>query len=302
MTGTKQHAAVGGLVARFQGQRLHAGWMGLIDQVRERHDAVFIALGDHGGIRTGHDPLTYKEREHMVREAYPQSSITIARILDNPISPEWWSEDLDALTEKHFPGKSVQFYGSRKSFIPQYSGRFPTESITPTVKYSGTELRAEAQMATSEAGRAAIINSLHTGFNRVFSTVDIAVIRKNHVLLINKDPWRHFWAFPGGYCDPESESDLDDAAREAREELPGITFGHFTCITPYRVKMNDPRYRDSGDRVRSSLLVTPYVKGETAGGDDAQRAKWVHRDALSESLVPWHQPLNERLQKNWPKF
>src|SRR5262249_47799062 len=151
-----------------------------------------------------------------------------------------------------------------------YSGKFETKSVGPFALVSGTELRADAKMAKTEEAREAVIHSMQNGFNRVFSTVDIAVIRGDHVMLIGKNAWRHFWAFPGGFCEPTSESDREDAARETSEELPGITIGNLRCITPDRVTMNDPRYRDSGDRVRSTLFVAPYVSGTTDGGDDAQ--------------------------------
>lgn len=290
---------VGVLVARFQGHRLHEGWRRIIDHVIERHpEHALIVLGVHGGERTAEDPLTFQEREHMVREAYPSATITIQPLNDHQISSAYWSESLDALIRATFPGCDATLYGSRDSFIPHYSGTFPVLSVTHVAKVSGTEQRREARSPTTEAGREAIIHALQKRRKIVYSAVDIAILdlEEERVLLISKKKWAGRWAFPGGFAEPDSLSDRDDALREQTEEVLGVRVGNFACITPERLRVDDPRYRKSRDGIRTSLYVTHLQSGMPVGGDDAETARWFSFHAFEKMLVPWHKPLGTILQ------
>lgn len=296
---TSNQLPVGGLVARFQGQRLHPGWIGIIDQVLGHHAEIVIMLGVHGGLRTKQDPLTFHEREHMIRESFPGNNITIIPLPDNPISSARWSRNLDKAISALHPKRDIVLYGSRDSFIPSYTGRFKTCSVSPTIKYSGTELRRTASMPTTEEGRAGIIHAINTRPDLAYSTVDVAIMhrRRAQVLLIGKSVFDELLAFPGGFLDPTDESHAHAALRERNEEVLGIETGPLTWVG--QTKMNDPRYRNSTDGTHTTLFVTDYNGGTPRCGDDAESIGWINRSDLSNVLVPWHKPLAKMLEAHW---
>lgn len=148
---------IGVIIARFQVDELHLGHKHLIEHVLKRHRHVLILLGVRHGGRTTRDPLTYEMREVMVRQAYPDPAITIAPIYDSPISHEEWSRDVDTVINELFPGQGAILYGSRKSFIPLYTGAFPAEEIIPVYNGSGTALREAITFPHTRDARAALI-------------------------------------------------------------------------------------------------------------------------------------------------
>ena len=294
----RKNLSTGVLIARFQGQRLHRGWQAIIEEVRGRHDQVLILLGVHGGLRTKRDPLTYEERAYMVRTAYPDYSIIIDQIWDNPLSSDRWSKKVDETIRKNCTGSTV-LYGSRDSFLPFYTGTFETRSITPKVKYSGTELRSSVVMPTTEEGRAGVIHAVMTRPDIAYSTVDVAILDRvrERVLLIGKSVFDEFVAFPGGFIDPTDENDLVAANRERTEEVLNISTGHLSFVG--RTRMNDPRYRTSTDGTHTALFVTDFAGGTPIPGDDAETVGWYWRKDLPKILVPWHRPLAAMLEAHW---
>ena len=132
---------VGVIVARFQVPELHAGHWHLITHVCERHEDVCIVLGARKGVRTKRDPLTFGERETMVRQAFPGQSLIVKPLSDHPFSREMWSKNLDALMRATFPNQGVVLYGSRGSFIPLYTGEFPVVEVPTIFPDTGTACR-----------------------------------------------------------------------------------------------------------------------------------------------------------------
>lgn len=291
---------VGVIVGRFQAESLHPGWRSLIDRVRAKHAHILIAVGVHGGLRTKRDPLTYPEVEYMLREAYPDGSVVIKMIRNHPFSNKLWSRNLDTLIKETFPDCDAILYDSRKGFTSSYGGEFRTETLPEVSVHNGTQLREKAQMPTTKEGRAAIIYSQQTRPDFVYSTVDFAIVDKatRRVLLITKSVFDGLWSFPGGFIESSSKNDLEDTMREYAEEILGISVGGFTCLTPDRIQMNDPRYRDSSDGTRTTLYIADYIGGDASGGDDAEGAQWFSIEEMFQVLVPWHKPLGEILAKN----
>lgn len=285
---------VGVIVARVQVSELHDGHRALIDYVRARHSHVLIVLGSTGGSPTPENPLPYEVRETMVREAYPD--VYVAKLVDHPISPAFWSRDLDALIGSMFPSFGAVLYGSRKSFLEYYlgSGKYTTEYVPPVSTTSGTELRSAVAPPTTKEGREALIWETKTRHPRTYRAADIAIVRPKDraVLLIGKKKHEGYLSFPGGHVDP-GESDETAARRERTEEVPGISTGGYTYLGSFPVA--DPRYRGSKDGMTTALFLTWYNDGTPSAGDDADSVEWVSREQLIERLVPWHRPLGERL-------
>ena len=111
-------------------------------------------------------------------------------------------------------------------------------------------------------------------------TADIVLFNEelSHVLLIQRrnDPYKDFWAFPGGFFDM-TDSDIEHtASRELEEEtsLTGITLT-MACVASRDGR--DPRGRTV------SVVFTACVNRDNIqprGGDDAKEARWFPLDAL----------------------
>lgn len=124
-------------------------------------------------------------------------------------------------------------------------------------------------------------------------TTDCLIFKKInnswHALLVerNNEPFKGFWALPGGFL--EMDEDLETcAARELQEEtgLTGIVLSQFhTFGKPDR----DPRHRT----ISVAFWGVDRSQQKAIGGDDAARARWFVLEQLP-SLAFDH---NEILQK-----
>jgi len=294
---------VGVIVARFQRSFLGDGPKYLINYVRERHRDVLIVLGVHGGVRTVKDPLTFKEREVMVRQSI-RRKLTIVPLNDNPISHIFWSRNLDDLIGRTFPGRDAVLYGSRQSFLPQYeeytARRFKTRHVRPRFEDSGTSHREQLLSPRTRAGREALIFAELHRPNFVYSTSDLAITnhQTDEVLLIGKTIHEGFLSFAGGHVEKSDGNGQTTALREGnREEVRGIRIGEAEYVCDEVI--HDPRYRRTNDAVHTGFYKAEFLGGVPTPGDDADLVQWVKRSALSEVLVPWHRNLGATLNAQW---
>ena len=293
MSEEKRIQTVGVVVARFQVDDLHDGHRYLLDHICAQHETVLVVLGTSRGVPTARNPLPYSVRKEMVQAAYP--NVAVMELRDHPLSTAKWSDELDALIRTRFPERPAILYGGRDSFIPQYSGTFPTEEIKYFAVMSGTEIRQQLIFPHTREARAAIIYATEHRFPIIYPTVDAAITRwsTEEVLLIGKDVHGGLLSFPGGFNDNKNESDEQAVIRERQEEVPGI----FTKQPVYlgSSPIDDPRYRNTPDGITTRFFEMEYVSGVPSAGDDANHVEWVKIADLRNRLVPWHLPLADIL-------
>jgi bifunctional NMN adenylyltransferase/nudix hydrolase len=289
------HHSVGVIVGRFQTPYLHAGHRNIIERVREANDQVFVILGYTGGLATEHDPLDYVTRRAMIQAAYPDLEIGQLRDVGND---GLWSEDLDALIASRFMGYSVTLYGSRDSFVPHYSGKFPAVVVQSPPSPSGTNLRDAVAPSGDEGFRRGVIwASKRTPVS--YQAVDVAIVRPGpaggaEVLMGFKrgDDGRRFI---GGFVDPADESLEAAARREAHEETSGLGLDGFLFLGSFRVQ--DWRYRDSKDAIMSALFLAYYQFGNAEPADDIDELAWVEEKDLVLFAIQNHKALAERVAR-----
>lgn len=302
MLNTEQNT-LGVMAMRVQVPNLHPGHRHAVESTRKKFGKVLIVLGEHGGMRTDRDPLTYAERAAMIRETYPdEQTILIDRLRDHPFDHMRWSDWLDAVVEKNAPGSRATMCASRDGFLDLYTGRHPKYRISPIKVASGTDIRKAIVHSPTMSAREAIIHHEMIRPAIAYSAADIAIVddRNERVLAITKHWFDGLWSLPGGFVDPEKDTDDEAAARRERgEELLNIRTGDRYEQLGSRVRIEDPRYRNSKDKIYSTLFCTQYQGGVAAPGDDAKGTRWMSRDDLNRLMVPWHRPLVERLNKRW---
>lgn len=291
---------VGVIVARFQVPELHAGHRWLLSEVFKRHRAVLVVLGARKSVRSKLYPLTFEERDVMIRQAFPEQTFAVKPVYDHPFSQVEWSKQLDVLIRETFPGQEAILYGSRGSFIPKYAGAFPTCELVSTLPDSGTAHREALAFPHTRDARAAIIYEMQNRHPFMYSTSDLAIIDSaSSVLLIGKKAHGKLLSFVGGHAEKTDAHGRMVAEREGGEEVLGIQMGEPVYIDTLTI--DDPRYRGTPDGVMTTFYWARYKSGHASPGSDADRVQWVERRDLEHRLVPWHKPLGKLLNERWPK-
>lgn len=108
-------------------------------------------------------------------------------------------------------------------------------------------------------------------------TADIVIIsRDGYVLLIRREgePFKGFWALPGGFLDAE-EPPAAAAARELSEET-SITGVELRLVGVFGDPGRDPR----GWTISIAFLAAVDSRVSAAAGSDASEARWHALDRL----------------------
>jgi bifunctional NMN adenylyltransferase/nudix hydrolase len=226
--------SLGVIVARFQVPELTVGHIALLNTVRTQCERVIVFLGYNETLApTKRDPLSLSMRIQMLRDFFKANDITnveVHSIMDMPGQDERWSKHLDTLIEQawHLHGGTVRLYGGRDSFIPHYKGRYSVSLIEDMMGTSGTSIRRTVREQTDLDFRRGVIWAAQHQFDRVFPTVDIAILDHGRVLL-GKKPGETLWRFPGGFVDP-SDYTLEAAAIRELQEETGLVANHLDTL------------------------------------------------------------------------
>lgn len=274
---------VGVVVGRFQVHELHEGHRDLLDQVAEEHDVMVIVLGLAPVLGTTYNPLDFRTRAKMLREAYPEAEVVY---LKDTASDELWSQRLDKIIgDVTKPSQKVALYGSRDSFIDYYSGKYDTFELEQDSYLSGTEVRKTIsnQVRDSAAFRAGVIYNATEGFPACVPTVDVIVYNEDgtKILLGRKADEKKFRVL-GGYANAKSASWEVNAIREVQEEA-GIPIGDLKYVGSFHI--DDWRYRNERDGIMTTLFTAKHLWGRPEAGDDIAEIRWFDVDKLKLSDV-----------------
>lgn len=284
--------SVGVIVGRFQVPMLHQGHRYLVESALRRHDEVCIVLGTTKAVLVAHSPLSADVRRVMLQNAFP--GVVVLELRDQP-SDEAWSASLDALIGEVFPNREATLYGSRGSFIPHYHGRLKTVELKQIYLESGTAMRQASgeTILDSPDFRRGIIHAAHTRIPLVYPTVDIVALKPEtrEALLGRRTSDGGKWRFIGGFVDPEKDDSIEAAARREFREEAGVNLevGPYTLLGTTRI--DDPRYRGTGDSIITSFFKTERVFGSPTASDDIEEVAWFAYDKVGANLVDTHLPL-----------
>lgn len=296
METTRNTTDIGVIVGRFQVHELHEAHIEIVESVLAKHKKVIMFLGVSAPLCTRRNPLDFVARKEMILQRFPQ--LTIVSIPDMPSDTDW-SKELDKRLREVAPIGSVTLYGGRDGFIKYYDGSFPTEELEQRIFVSGTEVRKNVsrEVKSSVDFRAGVIYAAYNQYQKVFATVDVAILKDGDVLL-GKKPNQTAYRFLGGFADPGDDSFEDAAKREVREES-GIEVGDVMYLGS--AKIDDWRYRNEDDKIITHLFTATYVSGTVAPKDDISELRFFNLSALKKAdLVPEHAVLYDLLRKKYP--
>lgn len=283
------------VVGRFQVDELHEGHRFLLNYAQAVSDKLIIVLGNGPLPTSAHKPLPFETRAAIIKESYPNTTIVK---LDDHRDDVVWSKNLDNLIHDSLGnanGALVALYHSRDSFRDHYSGTFPVRDIPEAdLGISGTLRRQRIANNPEDGSEFArgVIWANENKFPTVYSTVDVAVTNETNLLVIQKNAAGSALLFPGGFADPSSNSDEEDAVREVEEET-GLVVNIDQVKYLASMNIDDWRYRKERDTLRTKLFHVPYLGTSLPqAGDDADDAFWVQLDIIEEDdFHPSHRQL-----------
>ena len=303
---TNEHitSQVGVVIGRFQVDEIHAGHMELLRHVQRKHPSMLILLGGKRAPQDRENPMEFAPRAQMMCKVFPQA--IILPIWDCE-TDEQWSINVDDIIKSVFPGRKAILYGGRDSFRKHYAGSFTCREMDFYRTASGTSVRKNVASFPEDdpAFRRGVIFSLMNLQPRIFTTVDIAVIKTtpditknnksiwpiyNKEVLLGRKKDAKLWRFPGGFWDISDPTAEIAARRELLEETSLLALG-IKYITSQTI--DDWRSRGAEDVSHKTLLfVVTDFKGEPKGGDDLPEVKWfpLNEETLTE-VTPEHIPL-----------
>ena len=274
---------IGVIIARFQTPYLHEGHKNLINTVKNNHNKIVIVLGISPVLGSRRNPLDFHTRERMIKKEY--NDLVVLPLPNHPIDTQW-SANLDKLLSDTFPGAGFKLYGSRDSFIPFYSGKFPTEQLPETGSHSSTILREKIsdRVLDSEEFRTGIIYAYSNTYLKVYPTVDIALFRNSKTeILLGRKPIDNKWRLLGGFSDPTDDSYEAAAKRELTEECGEIDTTPMQYEASFRVA--DWRYMNEADKIITTMFSCDFVSGEPKGSDDIAEVRWFPLRAVNEMVL-----------------
>jgi len=291
---------VGVIVGRFQVHELHEAHIELIQSVCDVHDKVLIFLGLSPLMVTQNNPLDFESRKQMILKRFPDVNVLYIKDVNND---EAWSSKLDEqISDLVGPTSTVMLYGSRASFISLYHGKFPTTELMQESFISGTEIRKSIsrKVKNTPEFRAGVIWAAYNQYPKVYPTIDVAIFNDDCTkLLMARKAFETKYRFVGGFADPRSVTYEADVRREVAEEA-GIDVSDPQYIGS--VLVNDWRYRNEVDKIKTLFYKVKHVFGKPVAGDDVVEVRWFDIDKLnSKNVLPGHMPLLEKLLEN-PKI
>ena len=146
------------------------------------------------------------------------------------------------------------------------------------------------------------LNHFYAPWPTSFSTVDIAVVDlKKDWLLLGRKSKKDYWVFPGGFTEPSSKCDEEDAVRELFEETNlTITEKDLTYLGNF--KIDDLRYFGTAHGIRTHFYLTNLDSGVIfpKAGDDLEEVRWFKIKEIEENnsiISPRHLELFNHLRK-----
>ena len=279
----KNLSKIGVIIGRFQTLKLQKKQIDFIQKLLDEHEEVIIFLNTTPVKLSKINPFDFTMRREMIKEIFP--TIVIIPLADNP-NQKVWNKEVDQKIKEIYPTQKALLYVSKNL----YEGEFDTIETGEITDLSENELSKEEadELKVSANFRAGVAFAVSNQYPKVFSTVDVAILRGDEVLLGRKSH-QVLFRFIGGFVDPTDDSFEQAAKREAQEET-GVEVDNLQYVGTARI--DDWRYRHEVDKIITTLFTADYVAGDAIAQDDIAEIKWFKiNDLTADDFVIEHQVL-----------
>lgn len=268
-------------IGRFQ--PFHNGHAAVIAQMLNEVDKIIIGIGTPQLHHTFHNPLTIGERKDMIRWEF-KNAIDDGRITCVPIADiydaENWVNHVESLVSE------FQVVYTNNNIVENLfkDKGYEVKNITDTPDISSTRIRDMMIKRKSDwvdyvplkIGFFLVKMKISTRLRDIYAkylrpavTCDTIIKHKDGIVFIKRknEPFKNFWALPGGFMEAGKENAEECAIREVREETSlKITnpklFGVYSAIN------RDPR----GVTISIVFTAKKYL-GTLCARDDAKDIK-----------------------------
>ncbi len=133
---------------------------------------------------------------------------------------------------------------------------------------------------------------------KIFVTVDVSLFRKINnnfeILLIQRlnDPFKDYWALPGGFVDENEE--LETAAKRELFEETDIQLFQVKQIKAYGNPNRDPRHHT----ISVAFVGEIDSLAEAKAKDDAKAVKWFSIDELPALAFDHAEIIRDAIEKH----
>lgn len=293
----KEATQVGVIIGRFQVPDLHKGQRDLISEVFRRHKKVLILLGVSPVKLSRNNPLDYMTREIMLKRTYPKA--VVLPIKDQP-DDNAWSKMVDEIIMSAIGDDTVTMYGSRDSFKPAYTGRFPVVELPSSIEMTGTATReaASKEVRASREYRTGVIYASYNRYPISYQCVDAVIWKKegDEIKILfgrKKTDFPGQYRLIGGFVSPTDESMEAAVMREAVEET-GLSLHKPEYL--FSVRVEDWRYRKEKDKILTGVFSIQYFFGKESPQDDIDELQWMDPMKLQKSrIVLEHRAIMDRV-------
>ncbi len=147
----------------------------------------------------------------------------------------------------------------------------------------------------THAFRCGVIWAMHNQYDKVFPTVDIAILNDTGTeMLLGRKPTETKFRFIGGFSDVKSPTYEADARREVAEET-GIEITDPVYIGSTLI--DDWRYRGEKDKIKTLFFVATHMYGQVGADDDIAEVRWFKLANVNKGdMVETHWPLYDMLK------
>lgn len=286
----KNTLKIGVIIGRFQTLKLLKKQINFIQKIIDNHDEVIIFLNTTPVKISKQNPLDFTMRKEIISEIFPKIKILV--LADNP-NQDAWSREIDEKIKELYPKQETVLYVGNNL----YNGSFETVDIGEIADLSENELSKKEvdKLKVNSDFRAGVAFAVNSQYPKVFSTVDVAIVRGNEVLLGRK-LHQTLFRFIGGFVDPTDDNFEQAAQREAQEET-GVKVTNLQYVGTARI--DDWRYRHEVDKIITTLFTADYIIGNAIAQDDIAEIKWFKiNDLTAEDFVVEHRILWGLLKGN----
>lgn len=296
----------GMFIGRFQ--PFHLGHLSVIQEMDKAKDLEELVLGIGTAQigNTAYNPFTAEEREDMIRRSVKlKKPYHIVKINDINDYPRWVSH-----VKSLSPEFNVVYAGNTivKQLFEEKG--YEVRNVDINYKISATEIR-QLMIGNGnwidyvpEGTRDFIVEIDGVRRLREISgkhmnpavTVDVIIDYKEEGIVLIKrknEPFKDFWALPGGFLDVGQEAVETAAAREAKEETSlDIRVEDLNLFGVYSKPGRDPR----GPTV-SVVYSAKVDKGDLKGNDDALEAR-AFKEIPEKLAFDHHKVLGDYYEKS----